>query len=60
MSERRKSAKSETATVVVRLGRGGKKAVVTPEMKAQLRKRAASTSSARKGYPELPEWRSER
>ncbi|MDR0240631.1 MAG: hypothetical protein LBJ65_03415 [Burkholderia sp.] len=61
MSETLKKPRPEastTPTVVVRLTRSGKKTVVvTPEMKAQLRKRAKT--STRSAFPELPEWRLE-
>ncbi|HDR9512128.1 hypothetical protein C5615_37965 [Burkholderia cepacia] len=61
MSETLKKPRPEastTPTVVVRLTRSGeKKVVVTPEMKAQLRKRAKT--STRSAFPELPEWRLE-
>jgi hypothetical protein len=61
MSETLKKTKQTAPskpTVVVRLARSGKKVVVTPEMKAQLRKRAKT--STRSTFPELPEWRHER
>ncbi len=62
MSETLKKPKPAVATkptVVVRLERSGrKKVVVTSEMKAQLRKRAKT--STRSTFPELPEWRLER
>jgi hypothetical protein len=62
MSETLKKTKPEASsapTVVVRLARSGKKkVVVTAEMKAQLRKRAKT--STRSTFPELPEWRFER
>ncbi|NUX59352.1 hypothetical protein [Paraburkholderia youngii] len=50
-----KQAAPSTPTVVVRLARSCKKAVVTSEMKAQLRIRAKT--STRSIFPELPEWR---
>ncbi|SIT49711.1 conserved hypothetical protein [Paraburkholderia ribeironis] len=61
MSETLKKPKQAAASkpaVVVRLARSGKKVVVTSEMKAQLRKRAKT--STRSTFPELPEWRLER
>ncbi|WP_028209055.1 hypothetical protein [Paraburkholderia nodosa] len=62
MSETLKKPRAEASsapTVVVRLARSGKKkVVVTAEMKAQLRKRAKT--STRTAFPELPEWRLDR
>jgi len=61
MSEPLKKSKptaSAKPTVVVRLARSGKPVVVTSEMKAQLRKKAKT--STRSTFPELPEWRLER
>jgi hypothetical protein len=52
-----KQSSSSTPTVVVRLARSGKKVVVTSEMKAQLRKKAKTSTGST--FPELPEWRLE-
>ncbi|MEM5314203.1 hypothetical protein [Paraburkholderia sp. JHI869] len=62
MSETPKKPKPDVATpptVVVHVSRSSKKkVVVTSGMKAQLRKRAKT--STRHALPELPEWRLER
>ncbi|HKR45557.1 MAG TPA: hypothetical protein VJU59_38805 [Paraburkholderia sp.] len=62
MSETLKKPRPNVATpptVVVRVSRSRKKkVVVTSGTKAQLRKRAKT--STRSAFPELPEWRLER
>ncbi|MCP3711529.1 hypothetical protein M3I54_31970 [Paraburkholderia sp. CNPSo 3274] len=62
MSETLKKPKPDVATppsVVVSVSRSSKKkVVVTSGTKAQLRKRAKT--STRSAFPELPEWRLER
>ncbi|MEX3952795.1 hypothetical protein AB4Y40_34195 [Paraburkholderia sp. EG287B] len=62
MSESLKKPKPDVAsppTVVVHVSRSSrKKVVVTSGTKAQLRKRAQT--STRSAFPELPEWRLER